>query len=246
MKIRTSSKITLAILLILSFQNIGISCSCDMFEPAFCKMVRPELNVIQVVVTDSASYLMEVNLIENLNKEISEDTLMILGQDGFNCGEWLYQFEINDTLILAVLPWEYNGKTYWYLEGSCGIHFLRHEDGMVKGQITDNLTLQPFQDFKENLFACLDMSVSTEDNNNLASQISVVPNSIQNAFQISMTQNQIDAYELYNSNGQQIKSRTLQQSANTVEVNASDLGNGIYYIRIITSKGILTRKILKM
>ena len=71
MKIRTSSKITLAILLILSFQNIGISCTCDMYEPAFCKIVRPELNVIQAVVTDSASYLMEVNLIENLNKEIS-------------------------------------------------------------------------------------------------------------------------------------------------------------------------------
>ena len=246
MKIKIMSKIKLVILLIVGIQNLGNSCSCGIYEPVFCRIVTEGHNIIQVVVTDSTSHIMKVNLIENINKEINEDSLLIYGQDGWTCGESLNQFNINDTLILAVTEWEFNGVDYWYLEGYCGVHFLRYEEGMVKGQITDTLTLQPIQDFKDNLFSCLDMEVPIEDVENLENQITVFPNPVLENFQISITQNQIDGYKIYNLNGQQIKNRTYYQSENTVEVNSNGMESGIYYIRIITSKGILTRKILKI
>ena len=247
MKIKITLKIKLFFFLIVGFQNLGIACHCGYYEPVFCRIANEGHNIIRAVVSDSIiSSVMEVKIIENINKEISTDTILIYGQDGWSCGESLNQFSLNDTLILAVVEWEINGQEFWYLEGFCGIHFLRYENGNVMGQITDSLIIQPLQIFKDNLFSCLDMEVPIEDIENLENQLSVFPNPIQNTFQISITQNQINGYEIYNSNGQRIKHRVFYQKINNVHVKSEGFINGVYYIRITTSKGVLTKKVLKI
>lgn len=247
MKIKITSKIKLVILLILAFQNLGVSCHCGIYEPVFCRIANQGHNIIRAVVSDSTiNSVMEVKLIENINNEIFGDTILIYGQDGLTCGETLTQFSLNDTLILALDEWEINGQEFWYLEGFCGVHFLRYEDGMVIGQITDSLTIQPLQEFKDNLFTCLEMEVPTDEVENLEHQISIFPNPIKENFQITSIQNKIVGYEIFNSNGQQIEQRNFHKLLNIIDVNSNNLGNGVYYIRIITSKGILTKKILKI
>lgn len=247
MKIKITLKIKLVILIIIAFQNLGVSCSCGIYETVFCRIANHDHHIIRAVVSDSTiNSIMEVKLIENINNEILGDTILIYGQDGLTCGETLTQFSYNDTLILALHEWVINGQEFWYLEGFCGIHFLRYENGMVKGQITDSLTIQPIQEFKDNLFTCLDMKVPTEEVEILEQQVSVFPNPIKENFQIISIQNEISGYEIFNSNGQLIEKRNFNKLLDTIDVSSNNLGNGMYYIRIITPKGILTKKILKL
>lgn len=236
----------IAILILIS-QNSILACSCFPYEPVFCRVVNEGHNIIRGVVTNHPDFhLMEINLIENLNKEIVEDTILILGQDGFNCGEYLSLFNINDTLILALSHWEINGTNYWYLEGFCGLHFLRYENGIVNGQITDTLTSQPLQDYKDNLFSCLDMEVPINEIANDEFQLTLYPNPVSGHFQVSTLQPQIAAYEIYDLSGTKMEVKAFSQLEEKIEINSNGLEQGIYYISIRTPKGIITRKFLKI
>jgi hypothetical protein len=222
------------------------ACDCG-YESVFCRNVYEAHNIIMAVVTDKLEdiRIMEVQLLENIYKEISEETITIYGQDGGNCGEDLYQFSVNDTLILAIYESEYNDSIYWHLEGLCGLHFLRYENGMVKGQITDSITSQPIQSFRDNLFNCLDMVISVDDVEQSAIEYRLFPNPVIDVFQIIAEQSIIYSYEIYSSNGQKILSKNTGQTSEKVDIDSSGLGNGIYYIKVITSEGILTQKFFK-
>jgi Secretion system C-terminal sorting domain len=246
MKAKIIFHIKLIVLFTIAIQNLSNACSCWPYEPVFCRIVDEWHHVVRAVVTSHPDYyLMKVQLLENINKEITEDTIIIYGQDGLSCGESTDQFNINDTLILAVVEWEIDGAIYWYLEGFCGLHFLRYENEMVMGQITDTLTIQPIQDFRDNLFDCLAMPLPIKEIEGSKSELSIFPNPVLEKLQISTIENLISGYDLYDSNGQLIISEVLNQSVEKHDINADDLRTGIYYIRIKTSKGVLARKFIK-
>ncbi len=103
MKKEIRLRIQLLFLFLITIQTITTACSCWPYESVFCRSVTPWHNVVSVVVTEHLEFhLMEVKIIENINEEIAEDTIVIYGQDGLTCGELLNQFEFQDTLILAV------------------------------------------------------------------------------------------------------------------------------------------------
>jgi len=247
MKSKMLTQIKLIIFILIIVQNLGLACFCP-YEPVFCKNVHVEHNLIQAVVTDSTNqaHTMEVEILENIHKEITEDTLLIHGRDLSSCGERLDQFSINDTLILAIEILQFNGNEYWYLGGECGLQFLRYENGILNGQITESLTTQPIQDFKDDIFACIDLTVPVKEIESLENQITVFPNPTLGNFQISFPEIKVSSYEIYNSSGQQVINETLNEAIDIIEVKSSPLSNGIYYLRLITSKGILTRKFLKI
>lgn len=247
MMLKLFKKTFVVLLVLVTTQNLSTACSCFPYEPVFCRIVDDTHHIVRGIVTGFDDlHLMKFQIIENINKEILEDTVIVYGQDGLTCGESLDQFNENDTLILAVNNWEFNGTTYWYLEGFCGLHFLKYEDGLVKGQITDNMTEQPIQDFKDNLFTCLDMEVPTDDIQKLANDISIYPNPIMDNFQITASNNLIQSYEIFSTSGQRIVSKIFSQPVENLEIQSNHFGEGILYIRINTSKGILTKKLLKL
>ena len=237
----------LIVFLTFAVNSFSIACTCPYYEPVFCKVVNIGYNVVRAVVTGHPeSYLMEVNIIENINKEITEDTIVIYGQDGMNCGEVLSQFKIQDTLILAIGEAEvYGGITYWQLGGTCGQQFLRYENGMVIGQITDTLTSQPLQTFKDNLLECLDYGTPVEEITALGQKLKIFPIPVSDILQISVEHQPILAFTVFNSNGQQIIHKDLKRISYSHGLNTGDLIRGIYFLQIRTPQGILTRKFFK-
>ena len=241
-------KAIIFVLLTTLIQNTGIACHCFPYEPVFCKNTTEYHNIIMAVVTQYPApdyHLMEVKILENFNNGINEDTIIVLGQDGLNCGELLDQFNFQDTLILAVSEVEISGMNYYYLEGSCGLHFLRYENGLVNGQITTSLTSQSIQDFRDNILECVDMDLPVENITSSGNKLQIFPNPVTDVLQIETDQQYIYNIEILNSSGQRILFRNVNSTTDLYKVNINNLAKGIYFLRISTSKGIMSGKFLK-
>ncbi len=240
----------LILILIFVGIHIGTACSCWPYQSAFCTNVRADDHVILAEVIDfPETYLMEVEIIQNINNAINEDTIVILGQDGINCGEWLELFNISDTLILAVDWAHINEDPSWYLEGACGLHYLRYENGMVNGQITHSLTTQPFSEFEDDMPACVDYAVTTVSALDILEKeggVKTFPNPISDKCFITSEGIAMEQYDIYDAKGTLILSENLRQPLENIEINTNDLDKGVYYIRMKTPKGILTRRLLKI
>lgn len=230
----------------LFIQNSLISCTCWPYEPVFCRAVNESLNIVRAVVIEHPeSYLMEVKIIENLHEEISSDSILIYGQDGFTCGENLNQFNISDTLILAIkFSQIYENQFYWYLEGFCGIHFLRYANGIVNGQIRDSLTSQPIETFKEQLLECLEMTVPIEEIFEEKKIVDIYPNPVLNELKISIVNSMILSVEIYTIDGR-LNQNMQQLNSNSVIIDSHNLESGIYIVKIETTTGNHISKFIK-
>lgn len=244
MKNRTYLKIQLISFIIVLTQGISIACSCAPYEPTFCRAVHGWRHIITaVVVGHSEPHLMEVNIIENLNHTIAEDTISILGQDGWNCGADVMQFEIADTVIMAI----YNVSpadepVCWYVEGLCGLHYLRYENGKVVGQITESMTEQDYQSFKDNLLECVDMDVSTTEAES-ESSLEIYPNPVNENLYV-FSKKSILNVSVFDMNGRKL-APAIDFSVNELSVNVEGLDQGIYFIQVETGDGVLVRRFLK-
>lgn len=234
----------LILTLVIAIHCVANACTCYPYEPVFCKIVNGNHHIVRaVIVSFPEMHLMEVQVIENIHQELNTNSITVLGQDGFNCAESLEDFSIQDTLIMALEP----VQNYWYLEGACGLHFLRYENGMVLGQATETTTIQTIENFRDNLFDCSFTGISDEGMEVVdESKVRISPNPVVEQFQISTTQNPISGYEIYSSNGQLISSSFLNQSVNRLDVNSNHLPSGVYFVKVRTLNGILTKKILKI
>ncbi len=72
--------------------------------------------------------------------------------------------------------------------------------------------------------------------------LTVYPNPVNRSLVIAADQN-INKVEIYNTVGQQVKAMNL--GTNTARLDVADLQPGVYMLRIYTSKGVSTQKILK-
>lgn len=249
MKKSTFRKIQLLLFFVIAFQNFGMACDCWPYEPVFCRNVSEGSTIVRaVVINHSGPSYMEVVVLENINQEVEEDTITIFGQDGLNCGENLGQFNIQDTVILAVAytQWEVETEFYWYLEGACGLHFLRYENGMVVGQVTDSLTSVPIQDFRDNLFDCLEMvRTGVDDIPKTNEIITLNPNPVTDIVQIETTAYPVLEVEVFNLSGQRMMLKKGEENR-LIDLETGDLEVGVYFVKIHTATGILTRKFLKI
>ncbi len=74
-----------------------------------------------------------------------------------------------------------------------------------------------------------------------AFEFSLYPNPTQNTISIAIELK--GDYEIFNTNGQTIKKGKLDYGTNTVDL--SSISNGLYFIEIITEKGIVIKKLIK-
>jgi len=231
---------------ILSFflsQNELVACTCSSISPIFCNNAKENHYIVQAVVNSFPEFeLMEVTILENLHQEISEETIMVMGHDGLNCGELLEIFDPQDTLILALGIWSDGQNETFYLDG-CGRHYLNFENGLVTGQIINSITTQTLDEFRDNILNCIEITSSVE--NLQGEEIRLFPNPNTDQFQIAMERSSINGFEIYNANGKQMVSETLDYSVFNLTVKSTNLETGIHYIRIYTEEGILTKRFLR-
>lgn len=79
-------------------------------------------------------------------------------------------------------------------------------------------------------------------NNNIRSQIKVYPNPTTSVWNVSLT-NTIDSAILYDTSGKTIE--IVTPDAKECQLNASQLPNGVYYLKITSGKEFIIQKIIK-
>ncbi len=160
------------LLFLLITAKIGLACSCYPYEPNFFKNVST-LEYTCIAVFDTMDYSYEYNglaghtgyfividTIGNFNSNIG-DTIIVTGQDGLNCGEVLNEFSRGDTMFLALSNGFYHAfeKDTFYLEGLCGKHYLKIENGQHAG-----LTVSQMKQKIYNILAKKDLACFCEAN----------------------------------------------------------------------------------
>ena len=158
-----------SLVVLLSFTVGELSaCSCAFTIEYFCESVSETEHIFLGEVTQKINgYGMTVDVIENVFNQIPDQSIDILGQDGVNCGEYLDDMSVGDTLLLAVNAeyWSTDWSPHlsqdfsWFLLGfGCGRRYLSYEDGQLNGPITPDVSTMSYSDFQDDLIPCLESS----------------------------------------------------------------------------------------
>ena len=104
-------------------------------------------------------------------------------------------------------------------------------------------TKNDYQVFKEELFNCFDFTLST----NLIDErfVQIHPNPINNQLWLESEDFEIIDINIFKINGQLVKS-TSHHNSKRINLNFENQESGIYLLEIVTSKGIVRKKILKI
>jgi len=152
---------------LLIIAKIGLACSCYPYEPNFYKNIsNSTYNCLAVFDTMDSSfeydglqgqtgYFILIDTIGNFNSNIG-DTIIVTGQDGLNCGEMLNGFSRGDTMFLALSNGFYETfeKDTFYLEGFCGKHYLKIENGQFAGLTISEIKTKIYEVFERKSSAC--------------------------------------------------------------------------------------------
>ena len=188
---------------------------------------------------------MNVYILENIYKEIVDDTIDVIGHDGGNCGQDLEVFEKGDTIIFALYGYEEYGEQKWYLNGQCDLSYLRYENGLINGQImSDTVVNQTLQEFKDNIFDCIELRVSTKSFS-AKEKINIFPNPTLDVINIRTENQSILSIELIDINGKILISESTPNS-NLYQLSLENLEQGMYVLKIISWNGIASKKIVKL
>lgn len=222
----------------------SLACTC-VYEPVFCRAVNENHTIIRAVVTEHTNnHLMKVDVLDNLHQNVNEETIFVFGNNDASCAEYLAHFEVSDTVILALgSEFEYNGINCWFLQGQCGLNFLKIENDMVVGQITETMVEQPFEEFSNSILECLDYQVSTE-NKLKEMELNLSPNPFEDELTIKVEEVGNWEIEISNLKGQKVHS-TNRHIMETTKINLNRLQNGVYFIVINNGQKFYRRKIIK-
>ena len=243
----------LSISLVLLSVAISLACSCVWPIPAehFCRSVNESDHIVLAVVTaKSEEYEMEVKVIDNLNLQTSEDTISILGQDGFNCGEWLNDFLIGDTLVLGLQNGQFfeistNVSYDWFIS-ICGLHYLRYSNGMVLGEIDFGEDSISYEIFADEILDCMELSSSIDDGI-IESELTLSPNPTSDYLNININFNQRVEYyfEILDISGTTIR-RDIKIDAANNRIDVSYMSTGVYFLRSRNTPEVATKKFIKI
>jgi len=225
-------KFLLAIgLFFLSIIN-GLACSCAYPVRNFYESISSSeqqglfvLDSISITYHESSNFELPTEtghfiLIDKINPfdaEIS-DTVIVLGQDGFNCNKFITDFEVGDTLILSLFKVE---EDTFSLEG-CNTHFLEIEEGMNNNK--------SYEEIKENIS---DIITSVIHLDNANSSVEVFPNPFQTEIVIEPDIFEISSLEFLNHKGELVEE--VQYSfprEDVIQLNTEHFSSGHYFLRI--------------
>ncbi len=205
-----------------------IACSCPDNAPTFCETNNNQNVIALVKVLKIQGNYMQVELIENLQHHITSDTFEILGQDGQNCNILLWNFAPSDTVIFGfqfftvvdTIHFDTTDVTY------CGKYYLFVENDIVRGPINPNSSEMPYSQFKDQLGACV---ITSADELITSNPTQTYPNPAQHTFHVQ-ADTPIELVTIFNSWGQLVKIHIPDSDRYNVEIEISDLPEGIYIV----------------
>lgn len=166
-----------------------------------------------------------------------QDTMVVIGEDGINCGELLQRFTPGDTLFLALSagyhrPFQHDT---FYLKGwPCGTFYLKVKNGLsgdknisqIKSIILDKL------------------SSKVEDITN-SSAIVIYPNPSSDLLNISTRHGRIDKIYCYDIMGRETILNPMS-TAYGFDIDISRLGIGTYFLKIGIGDGYVMKRFIKI
>ncbi len=237
------------LLLFCLIANINlIACNCSDFVPIFCHDADTSDHIALVEIIEMPEYSWaKFKVIENINKTISEDTIDVLGQDGLNCALGLGIFEIGDTIVANLNSGNFinsaNDLNYQWMLWHCNLRYLRYSAGEVIGRVTNEITNQDYETFKTEISFCYDFVSSASEIPDF--EVELFPNPAVSNISIQSQNIRIEHVAIYNSKGVLVS--TFKGVNDAIEnIPIDDLNNGVYFMSINTSEGILRKKFIKM
>jgi|GEM_PF-2007551 len=181
-------------------------------------------------------YFRVLDTIRNISLPVNSE-IVVLGENGINCGEMFENYRSGDSLILALdaSPLNKLSTDTFLLNGVyCGSHVLKIKNGVdkqgmtyaaVKAKMHSIITNDPFFQTKE---SCL-----------------VYPNPFCTAIHISSLNHPILRVKLFDINGRLILKEegfNMQEK----EFSPGPIPNGIYQLEIETTNGYYHKRVVKM
>lgn len=234
------------------FAKTGLACRCaDYYEPDFYKNVL-HAKYYCLAVFDTFEYIQELSgqrgyfklidtvgdfdsVIWDFNSTIG-DTIVIEGQNGFNCGEGLNKFSLGDTLFLALSNGYHRNyeKDTFYLPGLCGKYYQKITNGQ-----NDGLSIGEIKDKIESIILTDKLGLDYER------ESIIFPNPATDFVTIASLNNLISNVEIYDISGEFIASIDTINNHIT-DIDISNFKAGLYTIFIYTDNNSrISGKILK-
>lgn len=229
------------------------ACSCANIL-SFCEGINSDANVMEVEVlekygTPPYETFMDINVLVSLQGNISYDQLTIRNY-GTTCDVNFDRFDIGEKLVVTFSELEMidtlSHYPYFHF-GACQNNFLTIEGDKIIGNIEPEISTKNYDDFKNNIGTCSDLTLFDRDPEKLDKFIHIFPNptydflnvnfSILNPAEISL--------ELFNATGQKITSinSNLQHNYRT---DITSLAHGLYFLRITYRKISIVKRIVKI
>lgn len=225
------------------------ACTCASFGGPFCRILQESNHVILgEIIGKPHEHDVVVKIIENINQEIAKDTIKVLGQDGFNCGESLDQFQVGDTIIYGLFKWDMydinNNELYNYYLDGCNVHFLRYREDKVEGFIDYDAMSKSYEIFKNKIEDCLDLSLgSSELNTSL--KIITYPNPTEEVLYVKSNNANINEIKIYSISGNKVLHKEFS-TISELKLDVFGLDSGLYMVEIRTSKGSEISKMYRL
>lgn len=225
------------------------NCSCGYYINSFCAGTpqwTDDFNIIAAKVTEPhhGTQYMTVDVVEQLVGDMSYDSITILGQDGWNCGELLNPFGLGDELILSLYPAVFDpaDNDTFYLDG-CVLTWLRINEGMVEGNIFESPSSMDYEVFKEDFMNCLDFTVSTDEVDVIEDGFSLQPNPVENEILIRSENLLIEKVVIFSVQGHLLMEKDIPKQ-NEMQLNLKDWEAGIYLVSIQTKTESIVKRIV--
>ena len=255
-------KITLFVALFFTGLGTLSACSCS-GEEYFCHEIIDTSDVylhpdyiFKGIKLQDTLHGMFVKIERQYINEIIEDTVLIWGDPGHLCRVYTSNFHIGDTIILGINKLEFESGMpeesigdYWL--PACGVTFLKIENGIVLGPISEGLNsmfLEDFEFYMENEVYKTECSVTNIEYQNQFDQnnIIVFPNPTQKAAFISCENcDFIDDLAVFNVNGQ-LQNVQFVKEEKLIRLDLEGLENGVFFIQLSSQKNFQTFKLLVM
>jgi hypothetical protein len=247
-------KITLLSIFVLS--NLGyslIACSCLSFS-TFCEAVDSDSKVVEVEVLEKYigsgfPTFMDVKILETLQGTVTEESITIISY-GTSCDVFFDIFEIGEKLVLRFNDLETGTVDAHFPTthfGACTTSFLQFSDDQIVGSIEPGVDFKNYDDFKNEIGDCSDLTLFDKNPEKLNEFIYLFPNPTFDFLNVNFSILDPDeiSLEFFSATGQQIIfiNNNIQ---NNYPIDLSSLAHGVYFLKITYRKTSIVKRVVKI